>query len=128
MKSSRGSRAPFIAGARGGRAEHRRARPSMALPAAAVTQAHGKATRRVKTSSRGSRRREALGDERRKRTEARKTTSSRARTARSLARLAGEENEGGTEVQGEEDGEGELLGINGEARGGRGSDADDHSG
>ena len=100
MKSSRGSRAPFIAGARGGRAEHRRARPYTALSAAAVTEAHGKATRRVKTSSRGSRRREALGDERRKRTEARKTTSSRARTARSLARLAGEENEGGQRSRG----------------------------
>ena len=34
----------------------------------------------------------------------------------------------GPEVQREEDGEGELLGINGETRDGRSSDADDNSG
>ena len=33
----------------------------------------------------------------------------------------------GPAVQREDDVEGELLDINGEARGGRGSDADDHS-
>ena len=46
----------------------------------------------------------------------------------SLARLTGEENEGGQRSRGKTGVEGELLGINGEARGGRGSDADDHSG
>ena len=34
----------------------------------------------------------------------------------------------GAAVQREDDDEGGLLDINGEARGGRGSDADDHSG
>ena len=85
---------------KGTRAELRGASPATALPAAALTGAHGKATRRVRTSARESRSRARLEDKRRKRTPARKRTSSRARTARALARLVGEENEGGQRSRG----------------------------
>ena len=87
---------------RGGehRAGHRQASPATALSAAAFTGRHGKATRGKWTSARESRRRAALGDERRKRTPGRKRTSSRAHTVRALARLAGEENEGGQRSRG----------------------------
>ena len=82
----------------------------------------------MRTSARGSRRREALGDERRKRTEARKKTMATVADCLVVGTTRRRRKRRGPEVQREEDGEGELLGINGEARDGRGSDADDHSG
>ena len=101
--------------------------PARAQARPRLTGRHGKATRGIKTNARGSRRRGRRADERRKKTSARKTTMHRSALFRSLARLSGEENEGGSGPEGRRR-RGGLLDINGEARGGRGSDADDHSG
>ena len=126
MKSSRGSRAPFIAGVRGGRAP-----PSASVHGSAGRSSHGGAREgdeegqdeeQKLTETRGARGRKEEADRGEEQDELTGTHCSSVGTARRRRKRTG------PEVQREEDGEGELLGINGKARDGRSSDADDNSG